>query len=307
MLTFSIIVPSYRKPDNLARLLTSLTAQDYPPSKFEVIVVDDGNPVELSPTITPFQSHLSLTLLKQHNTGPASARNHGASMAQGNYLAFTDDDCQPQPEWLKALDEALGKSDRLVCGGKTINGLSKDIFSEASQLLTDYLYINYNPTITLGAFFPSNNLAVSKDGFRKVGGFDESLRFGEDRDFCYRCAWLGFSFAYLPNAVVVHKHHQTMLTFLRLHSCYGGGTYAFRRGCAVKGLPKVPISSPSWYVKLILSGIRKTKSPRGAVLCLLLIASQCALLEGMLREALKPQWKDMGFSAKGKTRGKIKG
>jgi glycosyltransferase involved in cell wall biosynthesis len=307
MLSFSIIIPIYRKPDNLFGLLTSLAALRYPASRFEVIVVDDGSPVELLPTIQTFRGRLNLTLLKQNNSGPAFARNQGAGIAKGDYLAFTDDDCQPQPEWLNALDDALGKSDRRVCGGKTINGLSGNICTEASQLLSDYLSMNYSPTTTLGAFFPANNLAVSKEGFWKAGGFDASLRFGEDRDFCYRCRALGFSFAYASDAVVVHSHHQTLLTFFHLHSCYGGGTYAFRRGCTAKALPKVPISSPSWYLKLALSGIRKTKSLRGVALSLLLIASQCAVLVGMLREALKRLWSDTGLLIKRKRHGETKG
>jgi GT2 family glycosyltransferase len=286
MLDFSVVVPSYGKPENLAALLDSLADLSYPPSQFEVIIiVDDGSPTPLSSAVFQPRNRFNFTLAEQCNRGPASARNLGAGIAQGRYLLFTDDDCRPQPEWLQSLADALGESECLVCGGRTVNGLPSNIYSEASQLLLDYLSIRHSPTTTYGAFFPSNNLAVSKNGFRKVGGFDASLRFGEDRDFCYRCATLGFSFVYAPDAVVYHSHPQTLLSFTRLHSCYGRGTYAFRRGCAAKGLPRVRISSPSWYLNLILAGIRKTRSPKGVWLSLLLMASQAAAAGSCIRLA----------------------
>jgi glycosyltransferase involved in cell wall biosynthesis len=286
MQDFSIVIPSYGKPENISELLVSLASLTYPKSHYEVIIVDDGSPDPLSSAALQFPAISNLTILKQHNKGPSAARNRGADIAQARYLVFTDDDCRPGPEWLQALAQALGESDRLVCGGRTVNSLPNSICAEASQLLIDYLSKHYSPVKIYGAFFPSNNLAVSKNGFRNAGGFDESLRFGEDRDFCYRCASLGFSFAYAPDAVVYHIHHQTFLSFLRLHSRYGGGTYAFRRGCAAKGLPRVQISPPSWYINLILAGIQQTKSPKGVKLSLLLMVSQIAVLIGMLRGIL---------------------
>lgn len=98
MIAFSIVVPSCRNPENLAELLASLAALSYPPSKFEAIIVDDGSPVPLAPAISAFQHRLNLTLLQQGNMGPAFARNRGAGIAKGRYLAFTDDDCRPQSE-----------------------------------------------------------------------------------------------------------------------------------------------------------------------------------------------------------------
>jgi glycosyltransferase involved in cell wall biosynthesis len=286
MLDFSIIVPSYGRPDNVPGLLASLARLNYESSRFEVIVVDDGSPTPLSSVLSLPKIHLDLTVLKQRNSGPAAARNYGADIARGRCLLFTDDDCRPQPGWLQSMADVLGESDRLLCGGKTINGLKDNIYSEASQLLSDHLLKHYSPITTYGGFFPTNNLAVSKNSFWDAGGFDTSLRFGEDRDFCYRCASLGFSFAYAPGAVVYHNHPQTLFSFILLHSRYGGGTYAFRRGCIAKGLPRVCISPLSWYINLILTGIRNTRTVRGVSLSFLLLASQIAVLTGMMRGAL---------------------
>ena len=287
MLDFSIVVPSYGRPEKLRELLGALAMLDYPASRFEVIVVDDGSPTPLY-SLVPRPGPLSnLTLLTQKNLGPSSARNRGAGAAQGRYLAFTDDDCRPQPAWLGAMSAALGESESTVCGGRTVNGLPGNLYSEASQLLLDYLSAYYRKTEAPEVFFPSNNLALSRAGFLKVGGFDATLRFGEDRDFCSRCASSGFAFAYAPDAVVHHSHDQTLRSFIQLHASYGAGTYAFRRGCVEKGLPRVRIGSPIWYLNLILSGIRKAGFPRGAKLSLLLFGSQAASLAGMIRACLR--------------------
>jgi GT2 family glycosyltransferase len=286
MLDFSIVVPSYGRPDRIPALLESLAALNYPAEQYEVILIDDGSPVSF-PSATPGAGNrLHINLLRQSNMGPAAARNYGAAMAKGRYLAFTDDDCHPDREWLRALHDALDKSSCLICGGQTRNGLPENIYSEASQLIADYVSRRDGQAFTPGSFFQSNNLALSAEDFRKTGGFDAGLRYGEDRDFCHRCACLGFSFVYVQDALIFHSHRQEMRSFIRLHYAYGGGTYAFRRGCSAKGLPDVPFNPPSWYVRLVLSGIKRARSRKGIKLSLLLMISQFAAITGMLHKKL---------------------
>jgi glycosyltransferase involved in cell wall biosynthesis len=289
MVAFSIVVPTYERPESLAQLLDSLARLEYPSAQFEVIVVDDGSRVSLQGVISDFEGRLNVSLVHQSNAGPAAARNRGAQEATGRFLAFTDDDCRPERLWLLALSDALGGSEHVVCGGRAANGLPGNICSEATQLLADYLLKCYSPAHIYGGFFPANNLALSRSAFWGAGGFDPSLRFGEDRDFCCRCASLGYSFVLAQDALVRHAHPLTLGSFLRLHYCYGGGTFHFRRGCAAKGLPRVRISPPSWYVGLVLEGVRKHKNFRGAGLTLLLMASQAAAASAMLRGSPKKE------------------
>ena len=283
MITFSIIVPTYGRPESLAELMASLACLEYPLSQFEVIVVDDGGKVPVQGVISDFKGRLNTLLLRQPNSGPGAARNRGAQEAKGRFLVFTDDDCRPERFWLRALSDALSGSERVVCGGKAVNGLPGNIYSEATQLLADYLLKHYSPADIYGGFFPSNNLALSKTAFWEAGGFDPTLRFGEDRDFCCRCASLGYSFVLAHHAIVRHAHALTLRSFLRLHYCYGGGTFHFRRGCGAKGLPRVRISPPSWYARLVLTGMREHRSLLGAKLMFLLMASQAAVGAAMIR------------------------
>jgi GT2 family glycosyltransferase len=231
MLDFSIITPTYGRAASLAQLLNFLTRLDYPSERFEVIVVDDGGPALLDETVSAFRNQLHVRLLRQENLGPAAARNYGAREAAGRYLAFTDDDCLPDAGWLRELDQALQKAPAAVCGGRTTNLYTSNLPAQATQLLMDYLYQNYSPTQRAGAFFPTNNVSVPRDEFLALGGFDEHLRFGEDREFCYRWQSRGGLFVHAPRAVVQHARRLSLRKFIHLHYLYGGGTAAFRRAC----------------------------------------------------------------------------
>ena len=254
---------------------------------FEVIVVDDGGDIPLEPTISRFRGLLNLTLLRQGNIGPAMARNYGASQAKGEYLAFTDDDCLPDPNWLQALAHGFEESPCCICGGKTVNALIENPYSMASQLLVEYLYEHYNPTQKIGAFFLANNFAVARERFQEMGGFDPTLRFGEDRDFCYRWGMQGHSFVSAPHAVVYHAHSLNLFSFLRLHFLYGGGNFQFLQRCTIKGTRSIWLSPLSWYVGLMLSGIKKERGLQGLLLTFLLIAAQGAYTAGLFWEAVK--------------------
>ena len=107
-LHFSIIIPTHNRPSHLAACLESIVHQTYPSSLYEVIVIDDGSKTAIAPVVSKFHDRVNLILLTQLNQGPASARNTGAAKARGRYLAFTDDDCSPAPDWLQKLEERFG-------------------------------------------------------------------------------------------------------------------------------------------------------------------------------------------------------
>ena len=293
---FSIVIPTYNRPKLLHRLLSAILQLDYRPDLFEVIVVDDGGTKPLDPALKEFQGTLKLLLLKQENRGPGVARNTGAMKAKGKYLAFTDDDCHPHPGWLNALANTFEKKESLLCGGRLVNSLSRNPYSMATQMLLDYLYEHYSPVEHMGGFFSTNNLALSREMFMETEGFDPGLRFGEDRDFCYRWASSGHPFAFVPDAIVYHAHSLTLGSFLKLHCCYGGGSYQFRRGAKKKGLQPVGLNPLKWHVDLVLSGIRKKDRGLEPLLTLLLTASQVASSIGFLSGLIRDEKNQEPFS-----------
>jgi glycosyltransferase involved in cell wall biosynthesis len=82
-------------------------------------------------------------LIQQSNGGPAKGRNRGADVARNEFLAFTDDDCQPSPGWLSALARRLQRSPECLVGGRTVNGLTENPYSAARQLIIEMVYAFY--------------------------------------------------------------------------------------------------------------------------------------------------------------------
>lgn len=224
---FSIIVPTYCRPSQLAACLQSLARLDYPRDCFEVIVVDDGSPVPPESVVATVRNQLDITLITQMNAGPAAARNSGAARAKGGFLAFTDDDCMPAPNWLRAFASRFEKTPDCVIGGRTVNLLTDNIYSTTSQLIIDVVYRHYNAEPNRSRFFATNNMALPADRFFRVGEFDPNFTTSEDREFCDRCLHRELRMTYAPEAVVYHAHPLKFYTFCRQHFNYGRGAFRF--------------------------------------------------------------------------------
>lgn len=226
--TVSVVVPTHRRPAKLARCLEALAAADYPCDRLEVVVVEDGGPAsELDGLRRRDFGPLRVVWLDQPHAGPAAARNRGARHARHRLLAFTDDDCRPRPGWIAGLVEGLEATPGAVAGGHTVNALGSNSYSSASQALVTYITA-YG--LRHGSpFFASNNIALEREDFARLGGFDETFRLagGEDRDFSDRCAKLGMPFVHRPDAIVEHEHDLSLRSFWRQHYCYGHGAYRF--------------------------------------------------------------------------------
>ena len=224
---FSIIIPTYARPKQLSTCLHALTQLCYPRERFEVIVVDDGSEVPIEPVVEPFCKQLDLILLNQANAGPAAARNTGAEHAKGQFLAFTDDDCSPAPNWLSVLAKQFVQTPDRIIGGHTINELSNNLYASTSQLIVDIVYRHYNVNPNEARFFASNNLAVTAKQFREMGGFDPHFRISEDRELCDRWLFHGYHMTYAPEAIVYHAHDLNFWGFCKQHFSYGRGAHRF--------------------------------------------------------------------------------
>ena len=285
-LFFSVIIPTYNRPQILAGCLEALAVLDYPRDRFEVIVVDDGSPTPLDSIVEPFKEKIALKLIRQENAGPAVARNKGAEIAQGEFLAFTDDDCRPVPDWLDRFAAAFTDAPQAMLGGKIVNGLDDNPFSTASQKLTDYLYDYYTPTRGKDAFFTSNNIAVPTANFRALNGFSTSYPFAsEDRDFCDR--WNGvYPTLYVRQAIVYHYHNLSLTSFWKQHFSYGRGGFRFHKIRALRNAKKIEVEPLSFYFDLLSYPFSQSlKQPKLAISALFFL-SQVAMVSGFFWERL---------------------
>lgn len=286
--SFSIVIATYSRPAELAECLRSLCRLQYPRERWEVIVVDDGGEPPLAATVAPFRGELSLSLVRQANAGPAAARNAGAERAGGAFLAFTDDDCLPEPGWLTELAAAFGQAPECMVGGETVNA-APNLYSSTSQLIQDAVYRHYNADPLRARFVASNNLALPIGGFREIGGFDPSFRAAEDRDLCDRWLHQGHRIIYHPPARVRHARSMNARSFWRQHFGYGRGAEHFHRSRATRqsgsllGDFRFHLEMRTWLWSLLRS------VPRGHLVPVagLLAVWQSANLAGFLWESAR--------------------
>lgn len=286
---FSVVIPTYERPRQLDACLRALSAQQYPPSAFEVIVVDDGSKQPPREIVSRFATNVRVRLLEQRNVGPAAARNHGASAARGAHVVFTDDDCQPDPLWLAALGACVAENPHAAVGGRIENALPRRLCSTASQILIDFLYRYYNSKTQSSTFLITANVAFPRLMFEAMGGFDVSfpLAAGEDRDLCERWVGAGHAMVYTNDAVVAHAHDLNLASFCKQHFNYGRGAHHLHRARARRGVRGFRLESLQFYTQLIVAPFRTATTVRSIDLSALLLLSQLSYAVGYALERVR--------------------
>ena len=251
-------------------------------------MVDDGSRLSIAPVMHRFQNQLNLQNIYQDNAGPAAARNTGAARANGEFLVFTDDDCQPAPDWLNHLFNQIQQTPDCLIGGQTLNALPQNPFSSASQALVSYLYKQYNQDHQGAHFFTSNNMALAAYLFREMGGFDTTfpLAAGEDRDFCARWLAAGNKMTYVPKALIHHSHSLNLTGFVRQHFNYGRGACRFHKLRKNQNPGNSAHESAAFYLNLVFHPFAQSKNFRALLQTGLMFISQITNTAGYLWEML---------------------
>lgn len=118
-LAVSVVVPTYRRPDDLDRCLRALAAQTRPAD--EILVVHRPDDYESHERCTSFEGRLRIRAIEVLAPGQVAALNAGLAAATGTVVAFTDDDCRPVPEWLERLCDWFETDDRIgAVGGRDV-------------------------------------------------------------------------------------------------------------------------------------------------------------------------------------------
>jgi len=179
----SIIIPTFNRAVTLKNNLSTFINQNYPKNNFEIIIVDDGstdNTQEIITNLIKEKRQIDIKYYYKKNEGPAKARNFGIKQAVGEIIAFSDDDCRPDENWIKEMNSSFSKDEIVGVGGKIIS-LKKEATAFTHQIDCDY-----------ADSFPSGNVAYLKTALKKVGGFDESLRFSnEDNELAIAISKVG--------------------------------------------------------------------------------------------------------------------
>ena len=283
---FSIIIPTFNRPERLHSCLQSISDLDNASDEIQTLVVNDGSTLPYDNVIESFNDKLKLSYWEQHNQGPAAARNRGADHAEGGFLVFLDDDCTLPSDWLHKMQTNVHRD--FVVGGHTINCLTDNVFSRASQALIDYLYGYYNSDTEQALFITSNNMIIPKQIYQQVGGFDLDFSdaAAEDRDFCDRLLYSGYAIKYRPEITIHHYHHMKLRNYVKQHYKYGYSARLFHRKRSNRNGNKLRIEPPHFYTDLLTFPL-KNKLPRALTIASLLVLSQVANALGFFNAKLK--------------------
>ena len=285
----SVIIPAFGRVAELEVCLSALASQTLAPERFEIIVCDDGSPEpiadSLAPALAAFGNRLNVRVIRQSNGGPGSARNCGAALARGRYLAFTDDDCRPDPEWLERLLRHFKERPNALLGGGMRTSPESDRYAHATQAIMDFVYSEQERCGDM-RLFSTSNLALPERAFRELDGFSPLFRraAGEDYDLCARWFHQGGETAYVPDAFVIHDHALTFRTYWLQHFRYGRGLLQMRRRLRQRGTRMRPGSPPLvFHLRLIAYPIARN-GLRGIRTAVLVCLSQAATAAGVMSE-----------------------
>jgi len=188
-----VIVPTRGDRARLARLLDALARQTLARDRWELLLAADRTRPD--PQLAPLVAALGARVVEARG-GPGAARNAGAAAAHGAWLAFTEDDCTPAPDWLERAAAALDRDPAAeVLTGATTKPGGRPVHRQ-------------RPGAPL--WLPTN-LFVRRDAFARAGGYCEDyfdpatdVYFREDSDFGFALAASGARVVAAPDARVEH-------------------------------------------------------------------------------------------------------
>jgi glycosyltransferase involved in cell wall biosynthesis len=197
----SVVIPVWNSPDLIAKCLTAIGAQTYPRDRYEVLVVDNGSTDETADAVLAFPF---ATLLSEPIAGSYRARNLGLRSARGDYVAFTDADCIPDPQWLSEAAQASGRHPNAGVLAGHVELFREDSDSSVACEKYEYAFAfdqarnaEHGVCVTANWMSPRNTLVA-------FGGFDENAKSGGDWNLCRLIHEAGHPVVYVREMRVGH-------------------------------------------------------------------------------------------------------
>lgn len=245
---FSIIIPVVEINDYIHETVRHILNLDF--QNFEILILPDGKTQE---------KFLKTKIIPTGKVGPAEKRNLGAKRAQGEILAFLDDDAYPEIRWLARAWENFKDPKIAAIGGPATTPASDSLRQKTSgaclaSSLFGGIVDRYRPgrQKKLVDDWPSVNFLVRKTIFQKIGGFNSAYWPGEDTKFCLDLIQAGNKILYDPAILVYHHRRETLIKHLKQVAGYG-----LHRGFFAKKFPKTSrklvYAFPGLFVLFLIS------------------------------------------------------
>jgi GT2 family glycosyltransferase len=213
--TFSVIVCTRNGRSRIAACLSAIERT----KPFETLVVDDGSTDDTADFVATHFPRVRLIRLLP--SGLSAARNTGAAAARGEIFAFTDDDCEPDDEWISRLARIFQNGNYAAAGGPNLPPPPRN-WEEAVVAAAPGAPSHVMLDDEEAEHLPGCNLAVTRRAFQEIGGFDPQFHTaGDDVDFCWRLRDAGFRLGFAPGAFVWHWRRPSIRAFLAQQLGYG--------------------------------------------------------------------------------------
>ncbi len=244
----SIIIPVKAINDYIHEALLHYEQLDYP--SYEIFIFPDELDADF---VVPSNVHV----IASGSVGPAEKRDLALLYADGDYLAFIDDDAWPRPDWLKNAVELLDQDDVGAVGGPAVTAPNDSFLQQASGKVYESFLCSGNYTYRYLPKkrryvddLPSVNLIVKREVFEQIKGFDSSFYPGEDTKLCLDIVREGFRIIYDPDILVYHHRRYLFRGHLKQIT-----NYAKHRGYFVKTLPQTSLRLSYFLPTLFVLGL----------------------------------------------------
>lgn len=216
----SIVICTLNRKGYLKDCLNSIFAVEYPKKLYEVIIVDGGSTDGTEEICEQFPN---IRFFVEDKYGLAYARNKGAEMARGNIVAYTDDDCIVDKQWLRNLVFGFQLYRSVIGVGGPVYPLYPEIIPRKIYVKAAFGLFDEGEKTKLVQGIITSNSAFKREIFEEIK-FDEKLGTtrrgglilsGEDVDFCQTITKSGYKLLYTPYAKVYHQ-----IPLSRLKSSY---------------------------------------------------------------------------------------
>ena len=218
---YSIIVPVYNRPDEIQKLLESLSAQTVKP--FELVIIEDGSKERCDHLLGYYRSFFTIHYHYKENEGRCEARNYGLQRAGGDYMLFFDSDVILPPFYFERLEAAMAASPCDCFGGPDA---ADDSFSDMQKAVSHSMTSFWTTggirggKVVMEKFCPRTfNMGISRKVYETVGGFNDML--GEDIDLSLRIRKAGFDIRLIRETFVYHKRRIDFARFFKQVNNFG--------------------------------------------------------------------------------------
>jgi glycosyltransferase involved in cell wall biosynthesis len=212
MVDFSLIIATRNRAANLEKCLAAI-AQLRTTADWELIIVDNAATDDTAAVIQKFKAETPMTVVAAFEAKPGlgRARNRGLSVARGDIVGFTDDDCYPAPDYIDGILEIFDDREIGYAGGRIklfnprhwpLSILDED----ETRIIEPFTYIDGPEMKILGA-----NMAFRRAVLMQIDGFDDAFGSGgpflcDDVDAFARASLAGWKGGYFPGPTVLHDH-----------------------------------------------------------------------------------------------------